>query len=414
MQRSLQIVSRLPVESVTDLVRRLRTCVEGAFTQVWVAGEISNFRVPASGHFYFSLKDRNSQISAVMFRSASRMLPFKPEDGLEVVVRGRVSIYEVRGGLQLYVDAMEPCGIGSAQLALQQLRQRLAEEGLFDASRKRPLPFWPRIVGVVTAATGAAIHDIVTTLRQRLPAVRIVVRAVRVQGKEAGADIVAALAEINTVPGIEVIIVGRGGGSLEDLWAFNEERVVRAIASSKVPTVSAVGHEIDVTLADLAADQRAATPTAAAALVVPDHRDLQRQVARAAADLRASLLGLLGQSRERVAASSRRLRDPRELTRGQRLRIDDLGERARRAVLACLRMARHQCGATGERLHALSPLAVLQRGYAIVQQLDEGTVIRAADQVSPGERLRVTLGHGWLQARVETSHDDGQSGGSET
>jgi exodeoxyribonuclease VII large subunit len=406
MQRSLQIASQLPVESVTDLVRRLRGCVESSFAEVWVAGEVSNFRIPTSGHLYFCLKDRNSQISAVMFRSASRALPFKPEDGLEVVVRGRVSIYEVRGHLQLYVDAMEPCGIGSAQLALQQLKQRLAEEGLFDVARKRPLPFWPRIVGVVTATTGAAIHDIVTTLRQRLPPVRIVVRAVRVQGTEAGADIAAALADINTLPEVDVVIVGRGGGSLEDLWAFNEERVVRAIAASKVPTVSAVGHEIDFTLADLVADRRAATPTAAAALVVPDHRDLRRQMARTGADLRAALLGSIDQKRERVEALRLRLRDPRDLMRHQRLRIDELSERARRAVDACVRMAGQQCAAKGERLHALSPLAVLQRGFAIVRHLDDGTVIRAADQTSPGQQLRVTLARGWLQARVEARHGD--------
>jgi exodeoxyribonuclease VII large subunit len=406
MQRSLQIASRLPVESVTDLVRRLRACVESSFAEVWVAGEVSNLRIPASGHFYFSLKDRHCQISAVMFRSTSRTLAFKPEDGLEVIVRGRVSIYDVRGDLQLYADAMEPCGIGSAQLALQQLKQRLAEEGLFDVSRKRPLPFWPRTVGIVTATTGAAIHDIVTTLRQRLPPVRIVVRAVRVQGKDAGADIAAALAEMNTLSEVDVIIVGRGGGSVEDLCAFNEERVVRAIAASRVPTVSAVGHEIDFTLADLVADHRTATPTAAAALVVPDHRDLDRQVLRAGADLHAALLGMIDQNRERVDSLRRRLRDPRDLLRSQRLRIDELGERARRAVETCLRMARQQCGAEGERLHALSPLAVLQRGYAIVRKLDDGTVLKAADQTSPGQQLRVTLGRGWLEARVEAAHDD--------
>jgi exodeoxyribonuclease VII large subunit len=406
MQRSLQIASRLPVESVTDLVRRLKGCVESSFTEVWVAGELSNFRVPASGHFYFCLKDRNSQISAVMFRSASRALPFKPEDGLEVVVRGRVSIYEVRGDLQLYVDAMEPCGIGSAQLALQQLKERLAEEGLFDLSRKRPLPFWPRAVGVVTAATGAAIHDIVTILRQRLPSVRIIVRAVRVQGKEAGAEIASALADINVLSEVDVVIVGRGGGSLEDLWAFNDERVVRAIAASRAPTVSAVGHEIDVTLADLVADQRAATPTAAAALVVPDHRELLRQVARAGTDLRAALSAMIDQKRERVEGLSRRLRDPRDLMRSQRLRIDDLGERARRAVDTWMRMARQQCVAKGERLHALSPLAVLQRGYAIVRRIEDDTVIRGADQTSPDEQLRVTLGRGSLRVKVEATHDD--------
>jgi exodeoxyribonuclease VII large subunit len=406
MQRSLRIASHLPVESVTDLVRRLRGYVESSFGEVWVAGEISNFRIPASGHFYFCLKDKNGQISAVMFRSATRVLPFKPRDGLEVIVHGRVSIYEVRGDLQLYVDAMEPCGIGSAQLALQQLKQRLAEEGLFDVERKRPLPFWPRAVGVVTAAKGAAIHDIVTILRQRLPAVRIVMRAVRVQGKEAGADIAAALGEMNAVADVDVIIVGRGGGSLEDLWAFNEERVVRAMAASKVPTVSAVGHEIDVTLADLVADQRAATPTAAAALVVPDHRELNRQLARAAADMQAALLGSVVQRRERLGDLRRRLRDPRDSIRSQRLRIDELGERARRAVDGCLRTARQQCGAKAERLHALSPLAVLQRGYAIVRHLDDGAVVRAADQTSPGQQLRVTLARGWLQARVEALHLD--------
>jgi exodeoxyribonuclease VII large subunit len=341
-----------------------------------------------------------------MFRSASRALPFKPEDGLEVVVRGRVSIYEVRGDLQLYVDAMEPCGIGSAQLALQQLKERLAEEGLFDLSRKRPLPFWPRAVGVVTAATGAAIHDIVTILRQRLPSVRIIVRAVRVQGKEAGAEIASALADINVLSEVDVVIVGRGGGSLEDLWAFNDERVVRAIAASRAPTVSAVGHEIDVTLADLVADQRAATPTAAAALVVPDHRELLRQVARAGTDLRAALSAMIDQKRERVEGLSRRLRDPRDLMRSQRLRIDDLGERARRAVDTWMRMARQQCVAKGERLHALSPLAVLQRGYAIVRRIEDDTVIRGADQTSPDEQLRVTLGRGSLRVKVEATHDD--------
>ena len=280
MREYVGVAQRVPVLSVSDLNRSLRASLETDYAEVWVAGEISNFRAPGpAGHFYFCLKDRRSQIAAVMFRSAQRYLPFKPKDGLDVIAHGRISLYEARGDLQLYVDALEPRGLGGVQLALEQLKQRLAAEGLFDAARKRPLPVWPRAIGVVTARTGAAMRDIVTTLRGRMPHARIIVRAVRVQGPHAGAEIVAALADLGTVDAVEVIIVGRGGGSLEDLWAFNEERVARAIAAARVPVVSAVGHEIDVTLADLAADCRAATPSAAAALVVPDCAALAHRLA---------------------------------------------------------------------------------------------------------------------------------------
>ncbi|MGH7786076.1 MAG: exodeoxyribonuclease VII large subunit, partial [Candidatus Binatia bacterium] len=270
MRTPLGAAQPLPVLSVSDLNRLLKRSLETDYAEVWVGGEISNLRVPSSGHVYFCLKDARSQIAAVLFRSAARLVPFRPADGLDVIAHGRISLYEPRGDLQLYVDALEPRGVGAVQLALEQLKERLAAEGLFDAARKRPLPAWPRAVGVVTALSGAAIHDIVATLRARQPSVRVIVRPVRVQGQQAGADIVAALADLAAVPDVDVVIVGRGGGSLEDLWAFNEERVARAIAASPRPVVSAVGHEIDVTLADLAADCRAATPTAAAALVVPD------------------------------------------------------------------------------------------------------------------------------------------------
>lgn len=390
-----------PVLSVSELSQRLRTTLEREFGQVWVAGEISNFRVPASGHFYFCLKDAHSQIAAVMFRAASRGLPFRPQDGLEVIVRGRVGIYEARGDLQLYVDAMEPRGVGAAQLALEQLKQRLAAEGLFAADRKRPLPFWPRAIGVVTAQRGAAIHDIVTTLRGRLPGARIILRPVRVQGAEAAKDIVEAIADLNGLVDVEVLIVGRGGGSMEDLAAFNHEAVARAIGASRVPVVSAVGHEIDVTIADLVADARAATPTAAAALVVPDVQELVGHVARALDDLVAALAADLRSRRQGLAAVAARLRDPRQQLRAQRIRIDELSERARRAVLRQLQWARERQHSRAERLHALSPLAVLQRGYAIAQRADDGRVVRSAAQVEVGDALRLTFGEGTARVRVD-------------
>jgi len=272
-------------------------------------------------------------------------------------------------------------------------------------ARKRALPAWPRAVGVVTALTGAAVHDIVTTLRARLPGVRIVVRPVRVQGQFAGPDIVAALADIAAHPAVDVVIVGRGGGSLEDLWAFNEERVARAVAASPVPVVSAVGHEIDVTLADLAADCRAATPTAAAVLVVPDAAMLRRQLAMRDAALARAMRGLLRRRRERLAALARHVRDPRRALVEGRARVGELAERARRAVLATLRGAQGPLAAAAARLDALSPLAVLERGYAIARRADDGRVVRAAGEVATGDVLELTFHDGGARVRVESRRD---------
>lgn len=404
MRELVGAVQRVPVLSVSDLNRLLRVSLEKDYAEVWVAGEVSSLRTPSSGHLYFCLKDRRSQIAAVVFRSLQRTLPFRVRDGLEVIAHGRISLYEPRGDLQLMVDTLEPRGVGSLQLALEQLKQRLAAEGLFDPARKRPLPAWPRAVGVVTARSGAALRDIIITLRRRLPAVRVVVRAVRVQGRLAGADIVAALAELATVREVEVVIVGRGGGSAEDLWAFNEERVARAIAGSPVPVVSAVGHEIDVTLADLAADCRAATPTAAAALVVPDRAELRQRLTVRQRALAAALHAQLRRKRERVTALARHLRDPRRHLVLQRQRVGELSERARRGLGATLRSARARLAANGERLHALSPLAVLERGYSIVRR-DDGAVIRSAQDVLVGDTLDVTFHIGGARVRVESRHD---------
>jgi len=401
MQLPLAMQTLASPLTVSQLNQRVREALEVGLGDCWVVGELSNFRAPPSGHFYFSLKDAHSQIAAVMFRSANQLLPFRPEDGMEVTVRGRVSVYEVRGNLQLYVDSMEPRGLGSLQLALDQLKKKLAAEGLFADARKRPLPFLPRTVGIVTALRGAAIHDMLVVLRARCPGVRVIVRPVRVQGKEAAPDIVAALSELNTVRVVDVVIVGRGGGSLEDLWAFNDERVARAIVASRVPVVSAVGHEIDFTVADLVADRRAPTPTAAAAMVVPERRELVSWLDETAHALRTAVLRRIHGEREHLAAQARHLRDPRQVLRVLQQRVDELGERALRAATASTRQARQQLRGAAERLNALSPLAVLQRGYSIARRVDDATVVRDAATLATGDALRLVFASGTARVRVE-------------
>jgi exodeoxyribonuclease VII large subunit len=390
----------IPVLTVSQLTQRVRQALEAKLDDCWVVGEISNFRVPASGHFYFSLKDRRSQIAAVMFRSANQALPFRPEDGMEVVVRGRVGVYEARGDLQLYVLLMEPRGQGALQLALEQLKQRLAAEGLFAAERKRPLPRFPCAVGIATAATGAVIHDLLTVLRERLPAQRVILRPVRVQGVGAAVDLAAAIRDLNEVSSVDVIVIARGGGSLEDLWAFNDERLARTIADSRAPVVSAVGHEVDVTIADLVADRRAPTPTAAAAMVVPDRRELAMGVNLAGEALTLGLRRRLQRERERLTALQRHVRDPRQILRAWRLRVDELADRSERALQGAWRLARERLRGAADRLNALSPLAVLERGYSITRRVDDGAVVRDAATVSGGTEVQLTFARGWARARI--------------
>jgi len=340
-----------------------------------------------------------------MFRSANQVLPFRPEDGMEVIVRGRVGLYDVRGDLQLYAEGMEPRGLGSLQLALEQLKQRLAAEGLFAEERKRALPFFPRTVGLVTSLKGAAIHDLLTVLRSRCPGIHALVRPVRVQGTGAAPDIVQAIADLNEDGRAEVIIVGRGGGSLEDLWAFNDERVARAIAASRVPVVSAVGHEIDVTVSDLVADRRAPTPTAAAAMVVPERRELLARLEQLESSLRLAARRQIRRQSDRVTAAARRLRDPRQVLKNMQQRVDELSERALRAASGRLRFAQQQLRGAAERLQALSPLAVLQRGYSITRRATDGTVVRDAAGVHAGDVLRLLFARGTAQVRVEDTSE---------
>jgi exodeoxyribonuclease VII large subunit len=435
--------------TVTQLAVLVRERLESGVGFVWVAGEISNLRAQPSGHVYLTLKDDQSQLAAVMFRNVAQVLAFRPADGMEVLVGGRVSLYPARGALQLQVERMEPRGLGALQLAFEQLKARLGAEGLFAAERKRPLPRFPRGIGIVTALRGAAIHDVRTVLRKRWPLCRVVVRPVRVQGDGAGREVAAGIADLNRLGGLDVLIVGRGGGSLEDLWAFNEEVVARAIVASRLPVVSAVGHEVDFTIADFVADARAPTPTAAAGLVVPDRVEIAEALARAAVSLPAALVRRVVAARERVSGTHRRLGDPQRRVRDLAQRLDDLAARARTGLarkaawekrevrtLAArlarsgpepgmrraterldgaarrLRFAlavgvRHARGALEQaagRLDALSPLACLARGYAIVRRGDaSGPVVSDVATLAAGDSVALVLARGRARALIEAT-----------
>ena len=447
MKASLRSVPPQPrVLTVGELARLIQGALEGGIDAVWVVGEISNFRAAPSGHFYFTLKDDEAQLAAVLFRSAAARVRFRPADGLQVVAGGRIRLYEARGNLQLYVDSLEPRGLGALRLQLQQLRDKLEAEGLLAPQRKRPLPFLPRCVGVVTALGGAAIHDILTMLRARLPNLRVIVRPVRVQGPGAEREIADGIRDLCTMPEVEVLIVGRGGGSSEDLWAFNDEGVARAIVGCSVPVVSAVGHEIDVTIADLVADARAPTPTAAAELVVPRRLELERRIEEQRCALDLAARRRVEAHRHQLRSLRARLRDPRREVRSARVRTVDIDLRLRRtarralagareslmtleerlslasparrigaeraraeeAVPRLLAAMRHRCEIARERiarlsasLSSLSPLAVLDRGYAVVWKEGAERPLRGASEVAVGDRLRIELARGRLRARVE-------------
>lgn len=388
--------------SVFELVTRVRAALDAALGPIWVSGEISNFRVPPSGHFYFTLKDERAQIPIVMFRGANSRLRFRPEDGMEVIVHGTTQVYEARGSLQIIADALEPRGAGAQQVALEQLKRQLAAEGLFAEGRKRPLPFLPNCVGIITAPRGAAVRDMIVTMRQRLSSVRILLRPVRVQGSAAPADLIAALSDLQHDATADVIIIGRGGGSREDLDAFNDEGVARAIAASTVPIVSAVGHEIDWTIADLVADRRAATPTAAAALVVPDGRDLQDAVDTLRRDLAVAVERQVRSRRERLSHLARLLRDPRQVLHALLQRVDDLGERLESSARRRIQWERERIAHFRGRLDALSPLAVLERGYSIVRD-PSGRVVRDAEQVRSGDSVELSFARGNARATIESS-----------
>jgi exodeoxyribonuclease VII large subunit len=438
------------IYSVSRLNREARALLEGSFPLLWLEGEISNLARPRSGHIYFTLKDEFAQIRCAMFRMRATNITFTPRDGIQILARVRVSLYEPRGDYQLVVEHMEEAGDGALRRAFDALKQRLFQEGLFEEGRKRPLPTLPRTIGVVTSPSGAAIRDILTVLQRRFPAIRVVIYPVAVQGEGAGREIAEAIHLAAKRAECEVLIVGRGGGSLEDLWAFNEEVVARAIHNSPIPVVSAVGHEVDVSIADFAADVRAATPSAAAELLSPDASQLQIKVAALQQRMHQAMRRRQQQRRLQLESVSKRLRHP-----GQRLqqiaqRLDELEWRLtharrnqlrhRQARLATLqsRLQRHapqsqlqrlqtrqqslqsrlhhaihdrvaqektRLGLQVRTLEAVSPLATLHRGYAIVTRETDGALIEQSTQVEPGARIRARLAAGELLCRVEERVD---------
>jgi exodeoxyribonuclease VII large subunit len=435
------------VVTVSELTAAIRELLETGFGDIWVEGEISNCRLWNTGHMYFTLKDRGAQIKAVMFRSAVRYLKFKPEDGLRVIARGRLGLYDPKGEYQIVCEHLEPHGLGALQLAFEQLKKKLQAEGLFDQSRKRALPSLPRRIGIVTSLDGAAIRDIIKVLRRRHPNAHLLIRPTRVQGDGAAADVAEAIRAIVRIPGVDVVIVGRGGGSIEDLQAFNQEAVARAIAASPVPIISAVGHESDVTIADFVADLRAPTPSAAAEMVVSAKDEFCARIERLSHRLQTTARAGLQRRRGAVhALTSRRGlagwqtrlamrgRHAAELThhlrraatahlarrerayRVLRLRLESRDLRrslssirsrlgaADSGLRAASGQARHRAesrlSSLAGRLGNLSPLAVLARGYAVCWNEDRTAIIRTAAAVSEGDRVHVILHQGALECDV--------------
>ncbi|MBI2344204.1 MAG: exodeoxyribonuclease VII large subunit [Deltaproteobacteria bacterium] len=387
--------------TVSALTTQLKLAIEGAYPDVWVVGEVSNFRPHSSGHWFFRLKDEQSIIEAVVFRGVNQKFSFAIENGMALICHGRLNLYPPQGKYSLLVDSAEPKGVGALQLAFEQLKKRLSAEGLFDARHKKPLPPFPRRVGIVTAATGAAVQDMLKVLQRRFPAVAIRLAPAKVQGEGAAATIVAALEHLDHHGACDVIIVGRGGGSVEDLWAFNEEVVARAIFACRTPVVSAVGHEIDFTIADFVADVRAPTPSAAAEVVVPDQQELLLQVAERRYQLNVSLRRWWEERRNVLNDLHQRLRPPTARFPDLLLQIAHGRERLVQAVGTRWREGEGRLRGLAGELQHLSPLAVLAKGYAVVTDTVRGKAVRRAADVAPGEQLHVRFAEGGLKVTVK-------------
>jgi exodeoxyribonuclease VII large subunit len=392
--------------TVAQLTAQIKNALEGEFPSVWVTGEISNYSRPQSGHSYFTLKDDQAQIRAVMWRSTASRLKFDVADGLDVICHGHIDVYAPRGSYQLVIDELQPKGMGALELALRKLREKLAAEGLFDPARKRKLPAFPRRLVFVTSPTGAAVRDFLEVLRRRWRGVDVLIIPARVQGDGAAQEIVAGIRLANRItPRPDVLVVGRGGGSLEDLWSFNEEAVVRAIAASRIPTVSAVGHEIDVTLADLAADVRALTPSEAAERVVPAADEVSgrmhsfRQRLYQAAHRRVMWL----RARYDGVANQRPFRRPFEMIHDRSRQLDELSMHSNASMRRMLREHAGQLATMAGKIETLSPLAVLARGYTITQDAKSGEVIRSAARLRTGQSIVTRFASGEVVSTVEST-----------
>ncbi|WP_444660014.1 exodeoxyribonuclease VII large subunit [Caproiciproducens sp. R2] len=400
------------VLSVTQLNTYIKSKFDGDenLAHVFVSGEISNFTNHyKSGHFYLSLKDEKCVIRAVMFAQNARRIRFLPQDGMKVIVRGRVSVYEATGQYQLYIDDMQPDGLGALNLAFEQLKAKLEAEGLFAPERKKPLPAFPERIGVITSPTGAAVHDITSILARRYPLAEIVFCPVLVQGEGAAPQIVDALARFSRLLCADVIILGRGGGSLEDLWPFNEEIVARAVAASEIPVISAVGHETDFTICDFVADLRAPTPSAAAELAVPDRAELEYTVRYDLSRLKQSMQKKLAGLKQNLDALTSRhsFKDPLNRIELERIRTDQLAVRLNQSMRRKTADARSALSSVSGRLNALSPLATLSRGYSIIYGQDGHVVTRVSD-VKTGERISVLLNEGTLGCVVDSMEEKGE------
>jgi exodeoxyribonuclease VII large subunit len=392
------------VLTVSELTQLIQGTLESTFHSIWVGGEISEVSRPQSGHIYFTLKDESAQIRCVIWRSAAARLRFEIEDGQQVICHGDLDVYPLRGSYQLVVEQIQPQGLGALQLAFKQLQQRLAVEGLFDPRHKKLLPPFPRRVGFVTSPSGAAIRDFLQVAARRCCGVQILVIPARVQGEGAAGEIARGIALANRLqPPLDVLVVGRGGGSLEDLWAFNEELVVRAIFASKVPVVSAVGHEIDVTLADLVADARALTPSEAAERVIPSADELKDRLGQLQRRMSAMLRSRVTSARRHLdqLAAARVIRNPKSLIYDLLHRLDELDEQAARAVRRRIEHARNQVTTVACRIDALSPFAVLRRGYSVTRLENDGKVLRSASDAAHGQVIRTQLSSGALVSRIE-------------
>jgi exodeoxyribonuclease VII large subunit len=387
--------------TVTDLTDRIKGLLEGAFPDVWVEGEISNLTVPQSGHAYFTLKDARNQVRAVLFRSSQRFLKFTLQHGMLVICRGRVSVYGPRGEYQLIVEYIEPKGVGALQKAFEELKARLDKEGLFDRERKRPLPLLPRRIGVVTSPTGAAIHDMLRVIRRRHPRIHIMLYPVPVQGPEAAPAIAEAIDYFNREAAVDVMIVGRGGGSLEDLWAFNEEAVARAIFASRVPVISAVGHETDYTIADFVADLRAPTPSAAAEMVVESEESFRDRIGSLTTGIFRSMRQKIELLRAALREHAGRLEDPRRRLEQYAQRLDELLGRLATGLNHHIRRDRALLVSLAAGLDHLNPLGILSRGYSITKTVPGGTILKDASATRAGDLLSTQLAKGEIISRVE-------------
>ncbi|MEA1870003.1 MAG: exodeoxyribonuclease VII large subunit [Euryarchaeota archaeon] len=390
------------VRELTQYIKH-RIQDDSSLSEVSVRGEISNFTHHTSGHMYFTLKDEHSQLNCVMFRGANTKLKFKPGTGLKVVCSGDITVYEKRGVYQLTVWDIQPDGVGALYQAFEQLKAQLSERGFFDPARKRPLPLFPKTIGIVTSRTGAVLHDILNVIRRRFPAVRIVLAQTRVQGEGAAAEIAGAIGQMNKLSRtdlIDVLIVARGGGSIEELWQFNELKVAEAVFDSKIPIISAVGHETDVTICDFVADLRAPTPSAAAEIVVPDREQLRQQIAGHKIRLDHAIRRTVEMHRDRLARAEHGVVHPRDRINQLRQYIDELTRQMHTTVTHRLQLRRKDLSMLGATLHALSPLNHLQRGYSIVLRAPDRAVVNTIDAVTAGSDLWILVTDGKIGCRV--------------